>query len=371
VQVAVGRNVANDYGYYLATSGDGGASFGAPIRIGGQFAKRSRLLPGGLIAAQGDDVRSLQAAVLRPDGSDAALDQPPLLDERAQFSDLAVQGSDLYVAGSLAGPTTVLRLPAGAAATDGAAWQRLPDIAEGRSPRLTSGPLGPLALLDPNDPGRTALFVRRWTGTAWTKAEAIGPDNVSSEYAIDNAGRRIVAAWSRELPSSGNLVQFATSLDGGALWSTPATLAKTGTDQFELQTAILPNGNGVVVDGGSFDDEPIVVYRLDPHRAKVARARFGRTTVQLRADDGDCIPDTQVSLRIEAARGGALVNPSGVLRRARISVSRARVQRRSRWTTLVDLRRARAKRTATARLVPWKGHARTIRLPVLGCGRVA
>jgi hypothetical protein len=47
------------------------------------------------------------------------------------------------------------------------------------------------------------------------------------------------------------------------------------------------------------------------------------------------------------------------------------VQRRGRWATLVDLRRARAKRTATARLVPWKGHARTIRLAVLGCGRVA
>jgi hypothetical protein len=47
------------------------------------------------------------------------------------------------------------------------------------------------------------------------------------------------------------------------------------------------------------------------------------------------------------------------------------VQRRSRWATLVDLRRAKAKRTATVRLVPRRGRARTLRLPVRGCGRVA
>jgi hypothetical protein len=46
VQVTVGRNVLNVYGYYLATSADGGATFGAPLRIGGDFAKRAALLPG-------------------------------------------------------------------------------------------------------------------------------------------------------------------------------------------------------------------------------------------------------------------------------------------------------------------------------------
>jgi hypothetical protein len=74
---------------------------------------------------------------------------------------------------------------------------------------------------------------------------------------------------------------------------------------------------------------------------------------------------------VQAARGGLLVSPATVLRAARISVSRSRVERRSRWSALVDLRRARAKRTATVRLVPRHGRARTLRLPVLGCGRVA
>ena len=370
VQVAVGRNLQNVYGYYLGTSVDGGATFNTPIRIGGGFAKRAELLPGGLIAAQGDDVRTLSGAILRPDGSDAKTD-PAVLGERAQFSDVTVQGSDVYVAGSLAGPTSVARLPAGAEATDPAAWQVLPDIAEGDSPQLAPGPAGPLVLMENNAPGIAALFVRRWTGTAWTPHLTIGPENVSSPYALSGAGPRVVAAWARSLPSSDNLVQFSSSLDGGALWSTGATLAVIDDTPQDLETAVLPNGSGVVVGGGSFEDKPIDVYVVDPHRAKVARARFGSTTVQLRADDGDCIPDTQLSLRVQAARGGVLVSPGTVLRAARISVSRSRVERRGRWTLLVDLRRSRAKRTATVRLVPRHGRARTLRVPVRGCGRVA
>jgi hypothetical protein len=370
VQVAVGRNVQNVYGYYLGTSGDGGATFNAPIRIGGDFAKRAELLPGGLIAAQGNDVRSLTGAVLRPDGSDAQA-EPADLGERAQFSDVTVQGSDVYVAGSLAGPTSVAHLPAGAASSDPNAWQRLPDIDEGDVPRLAPGPAGPLVLMQSNVPGSAALFVRHWNGTAWTPHLTIGPDNVSQPYAIAGAGPRVVAAWARNLPSSGYLVQFASSVDGGALWSTAATLAVLGDQPQALESATLPTGVGVVVDGGSFEDKPIDVYRVDPHRAKVARARFGSTTVQLRADDGDCIPDTQLSLRVQAARGGVLVSPGSVLRAARISVSRSSVERRGRWTLLVDLRRSRAKRTATVRLVPRHGRSRTLRLPVRGCGRVA
>lgn len=370
VQVAVARNVLNVYGYYLGTSVDGGATFNVPIRIGGQFARRAELLPGGLIAAEGDDVRTLSGAILRPDGADAHTD-PAVLGERAQFSDVTVQGADVYIAGSLAGPTSVAHLPAGAASTDPAAWQALPDIDEGEVPRLAPGPAGPLVLMQGNEPGSAALFVRHWTGTAWTPHLTIGPDNSSQPYAIAGSGPRVVAGWARNLPSSGSLVQFSSSLDGGALWSTASTLAATGDAPQALEAAVVPGGSGVLVGGGSFEDTPIEVFQVDPHRAKVARARLGSTTVQLRADDGDCIPDTQLALRVQAARDGVLVGPGTVLRAARISVSRSRVEHRGRWSLLVDLRRAKAKRTATVRLVPRRGHVRTLRLPVLGCGRVA
>jgi hypothetical protein len=368
VQVTVGRNVLNVYGYYLATSGDGGATFGAPLRIGGAFAKRAALLPGGLIAAEGDDVRQLGGAVLRPEGSDAAVDAPAL-DERAQFSDVTVQGSDVYIAGSLAGPTTAARLPAGANSSDPAAWQRLPELNSGSDPRLAPGPAGPVVLLDPLKPGDAAPFVQHWTGTAWTPPVTVGPDNSNDARAITRAGQRLLAAWSVTSPGPGHRVEFAMSLDGGALWSSVSTMATPSDARYALQAGMTPAGNGVVVSGGFDDDQPIEVFVVDPHRAKVARARFGTTTVQLRADEGDCVEETHLSLRVQAARNGLLVSPGTVLRGAHISVRRARVLHRSRRATLVDLRGA--KRTATVRLVPRRGHARTLRLPVRACGRVA
>jgi hypothetical protein len=369
VQVAIGRNVLNVYGFYLATSGDGGATFGAPVRIGGAFAKRAALLPGGLIAAEGDDVRQLGGAVLRPDGSDA-LSEGAVVDERAQFSDVTVQGSDVYIAGSLAGPTAAARLPAGASSADPAAWQHLPDIADGEVPKLAPGPAGPAVLLRPLDPGRAAPYVRHWTGAAWTPPVTIGPDNAVDSTAIAGAGQRLIGAWSVDSPSPQHRVEFAMSLDGGALWSSVSTLAVPSDARYGLVTAIMPAGNGVVVSGGDGEDAPIEVFVVDPHRAKVARARFGSTTVQLRADEGDCVDETHLSVRVQAARGGVLVSPGTVLRRAHVSVSRSRVLHRSRWATLVDLRRVTT-RIATARLVPRHGRSRRLRLPVRACGRVA
>jgi hypothetical protein len=202
-QVAIGRNVGNVYGYYLATSGDGGATFAPAVRIGGDLARRAVLLPNGLIAAQGDDVRRLGGAVLRPDGSDAAV-EGAVIDERAQFSDVTVQGADVYIAGSLAGATTAARLPAGANATDPAAWQRLPDLPEGNAPHLAPGPAGPAILLQPNAPGRAALLVRHWTGLAWTPAITITPENANDSAALTGAGQRLLAAWSVTSPGPGH-----------------------------------------------------------------------------------------------------------------------------------------------------------------------
>jgi hypothetical protein len=307
--------------------------------------------------------------VLRPDGSDAAV-EGPVLDERAQFADVTVQGSDVYIAGSLAGPTTVARLPAGANSADPAAWQRLPDIADGELPRLAPGPAGPVVFLQPLAPGRAAPYVRHWTGAAWRPPVTVGPDNAEDSHAIAGAGARLVAAWSVTSPGPGHRVQFATSLDGGALWSSVSTMAVPSDARYGLQAAITPAGNGVLVSGGDGDDAPIEVFVIDPHRAKVARARFGTTTVQLRADEGDCVEETHLSLRVQAARGGVLVSPGTVLRGAHVSVRRARVLHRSRWATLVDLRRVTT-RTATVRLVPRHGHSRRLRLPVRACGRVA
>jgi hypothetical protein len=315
-------------------------------------------------------VRQLGGGVLRPDGSDAA-SEGAVLDERAQFSDVTVQGSDVYIGGSLAGPSFFARLPAGANSVDPAAWQVLPELPGGSAPKLAPGPAGPVVLLDPNAPGDAAPYVQHWTGAAWTPPETIGPDNAIDSRAITGAGARVTAAWSVTSPGPGHRMEFAMSLDGGALWSTASTLAVPSEASYGLQAATTPAGNGVVVSGGEGDDAPIEVFVVDPHRAKVARARFGSTTVQMRADEGDCVSETHLSLRVQAARGGLLVSPGTVLKRAGVSVTRSRVLHRSRWATLVDLRSQRAVRTATVRLVPRHGHTRRLRLPVRACGHVA
>ena len=123
---------------------------------------------------------------------------------------------------------------------------------------------------------------------------------------------------------------MVTSTDGGTLWSSEATLAVSPTALYTLELATNPAGHGVAVNGGDTSARPIWVYVIDPRKANVARARFGDTMVQLRADLGDCVSEQRVRLRVQAARGGDLVSPSGVLRSARVSVRRSRILHRGR-----------------------------------------
>lgn len=370
VQVTVGRNVENVYRQYVATSADGGVTFGAPVAFGAGFGIENDVLPDGRIVSDGNGAGDLTGAVYRPDGSDAALERVTLAD-RGQFPDIAVQGSDAYIAGSLAGPSAVVRLPAGANWADPGAWQHLPDV-NGEQPELAPGPLGPVALLEPTPfSKREELFTQRWTGARWTAPVNVGGVSYDSSFALAGSGRRLTGVWAVNPPGFPYLLDMVTSTDGGTLWSSEATLALSNDALYTLELATNPAGRGVAVNGGDTEARPIWVYVIDPRRANVARARFGDTMVQLRTDLGDCVSEERVHLRVQAARGGDTVSPSTVLRRARVSVSRSRILHRSRWSTLVDLRRARAKRTATVRLVPRHGRARTLRLVVRGCGRVA
>jgi len=370
VQVTVGRDLGPRYAQYVATSGDGGVSFGAPVAFGTGFGIENEVLPDGRIVSDGNGAGDLSGAAYAPNGAQAGIDRTSL-DDRGQFPDIAVQGADAYIAGSAAGPSAVVRLPAGANWVDPAAWQHLPDV-NGEQPELAPGPLGPVALLEPPPfSKRGELFVQRWTGARWTAPVDVGGASDNSSFALAGSGTRLTGIWAVNRPGSPYVLDMVTSTDGGTLWSSEATLASRPTALYTLELATNPAGHGVAVDGGDTSARPIWVYVIDPRKANVARARFGDTTVQLRADLGDCVSEQRVRLRVQAARGGDLVSPSTVLRSARVSVRRSRILHRGRWSTLVDLRRRRAKRTATVRLVPRHGRARTLRLAVRGCGRIA
>jgi hypothetical protein len=370
VQVTVGRSQGPDYNQFVATSGDGGATFGAPIAFGSGFGIENDVLPDGRIVSDGNGAANLSGAAYAPNGSQGGVARTSL-DDRGQFPDIAVQGGDVYIAGSAAGPSAVARLPAGANWIDPAAWQHLPDV-NGEQPEIAPGPIGPVALLEPPPfSKREELFTQRWTGTRWTAPVDVGGVSYNSSFALAGSGTRLTGIFAGNPPGFDYLLNMVTSTDGGTLWSSEATLAVRPSALYTLELATNPAGRGVAVDGGSTEARPIWVYVIDPRKANVARARFGDTMVQLRTDLGDCISEQRVRLRVQAARGGDLVSPSGVLRSARVSVRRSRILHRSRWSTLVDLRRTRAKRTATVRLVPRHGRARTLRLAVRGCGRIA
>jgi hypothetical protein len=354
----------------VATSGDGGVSFGAPVAFGSGFGIENDVLPDGRIVSDGNGAAVLSGAAYAPNGSQAGIDRVTL-DDRGQFPDVAVQGGDVYIAGSNAGPSAVARLPAGANWTDPGAWQHLPDV-NGEQPELAPGPLGPVALLEPPPfSKREELFTQTWLGTRWTAPVNVGGVSYDSSFALAGSGTRLTGIWAVDPPGFDYLLDMVTSTDGGALWSSEATLAVSPTALYTLELATNPAGHGVAVNGGDTDARPIWVYVIDPRKANVARARFGDTTVQLRTDLGDCVSEQRVRLRVQAARGGDLVSPAGVLRSARVRVSRSRILHRGRWSTLVDLRRTRAKRTATVRLVPRHGRPRTLHLAVRGCGRIA
>lgn len=370
VQVTVGRDLGPNYNQYVATSGDGGVTFGAPVAFGSGFGIENDVLPDGRLVSDGNGAGTLSGAAYAPNGAQAGLDRTSL-DDRGQFPDIAVQGADAYIAGSAAGPSAVVRLPAGADWTNPAAWQHLPDV-NGEQPEIAPGPLGPVALLEPPPfSKRDELFTQRWTGLRWTAPVDVGGISYNSSFALAGSGTRLTGIFAGDPPGFDYLLNMVTSTDGGALWSSEATIAVSPTALYTLELATAPDGSGVAVDGGSTEARPIWVYVIDPRKANVARARFGDTMVQARTDLGDCVSEQRVHLRIQAARGGDLVSPSGVLRSARVSVSRSRILHRSRWSTLVDLRRTRAKRTATVRLVPRHGRARTLHLAVRGCGRIA
>ena len=165
VQVTVGRSQGADYSQYVATSGDGGVTFGAPIAFGSGFGIENDVLPDGRIVSDGNGAANLSGAAYAPDGSQAGIARTSL-DDRGQFPDIAVQGGDVYVAGSAAGPSAVAHLPTGANWTDPAAWQHLPDV-NGEQPELAPGPIGPVALLEPPPfSKRGELFTQRWTARA-------------------------------------------------------------------------------------------------------------------------------------------------------------------------------------------------------------
>jgi hypothetical protein len=350
---------------YLARSTDGGRSFGPALKISETGFGQAVLTPDGRIALVGSGA-ILTAGAVRSDGADGAAHGASMgetLD--GLFDDIAASGPEVFVAGSYSTGSQVYRLPAGGDPNNPGSWQRLPDLPLGRQPELTGGPAGLVALLEPV--GQTTprgLFVQRLVGPNWTPPVTVNSTGaLNNDFELSqNASGRLTALWTDGLPYHLN---YTTSIDGGVLWSSEATVALYAGYPSDLETSIASNGAGIAVVGTSTGNaEPIRVARFTPRAAPLAQRRFGSATVQLRAV---CSSSEHFAVVVEAARGGARISPGAVLRRA--SFGRVRGAPRT-YTQRFRAGYApmRASLRVPVRLRPRSGRSRTLTLRTRRCG---
>ena len=359
VDVLVPRTDAGPDAYtFLARSTDGGRTFAPAVQISGDAYAAAVQGPGGRIALV-DGPTTLRAGVFAPDGSSRGSEGVAIGDFLEGVSnDIAASGEEVLAAGSDANATHAFRLPAGGNPDDPAAWQQF-DPAVGRQPRLAPlGAGGFAVLLEPVSD--RPLFVQRLEAGGWTPPVGVAPGlNTDFDLAGNSAGRlSAVVAYSRYR------LDYATSTDGGVLWSSVVTVARLGEDYpSALEVATNTRGQGAAVVDSSLDDKAIRVARFTPRAAPVARRQIRGARVQVRSS----CDEEELSLVVEAARGNRQVAPSSVLRRARFGRARgARRGFRTRFRARYELTRRRAR--IPVRVVPRRGKARTLRLRVRRCG---
>ena len=270
-----------------------------------------------------------------------------------------MSGDAVLAAGSDADTAHAFRLPPGGNPNDPAAWQQI-DPAVARQPQLAGLPSGFAAMLEPSTQAPGSLFVQRLEGAAWSPPVPIGPSVNNIDFRlVGNAKGRLTAL----ITYSAYRLDYATSTDGGVLWSSLVTVARYRDYPDALEAATASDGRGAAVVDFSLDDKSVRVARFSPRTAPVARRRFGGARVQVRSVcDGD-----KLSLVVEAARGNRRVAPQTVLRRARFGRARgARRGFRTRFRARYELRLRHAR--IPVRVIPRRGKARTLRLRVRRCG---
>ena len=349
---------------FLARSTDGGHTFAPPVAISASDYEQAVLGPQGSIA-QAAGPTTLRAGLFSPTGASGK--QPgsqlgPYLE--GTFTDIASNGAETLAAGSDAAHTHAFRLPAGANPNLAAAWQQIDPARGYREPAVASAPGGFAAMLEPVA-NFAQLVVQRLEPTGWAPPVPIGPAVNNSEFRLTSNSRgRLTAA----IDYSAYHMRYATSTDGGVLWSSLVDAINWGREYPDaLQVATNTSGAGAAVTYVEFGDKSVRVARFSPTMAPVARRKFRGGRVQVRS----VCDDNELSLVVEAANGNRQIKPGSILRRAafaRRTTGARRVSRRP-YRARYVLRRRHAR--IPVRVVPRRGKARTLRLPVRGCRRTS
>ncbi len=344
---------------YLSRSTDGGHTFGPAVQISGEEFGEAVQGPLGRVALAAGPTTT-RAGLFNPDGSSRRFKGStlgPYLE--GVFTDIAVSGAEVLVAGSDAFKTHAFRLPAGGDPNTPAAWQQIDPAPNGREPAVAGIPGGFAAMLEPSGAGGN-LFAQRLEGAAWSPPVAIGPAvNNSGFTLVSNAKGRLTAM----IIYSAYHFLYTTSTDGGVLWSSLVDTANFKKYPSTLEVATNASGAGAAVTDASLDDKRVRVTRFTPRTAPVIRRTIRGVRVQVRST---CSDDGDLSMVVEAARGNRRVSPSTVLRRASFPSTRAaRRGFRSKFRARYTLRRRHAR--IPVRVIPRRGKARTLRLRVRRC----
>jgi hypothetical protein len=355
VDAIVPRSNGADYSTYLARSADGGRTFGPAIKISDGSFEQGVAGPNGTVALTGGV--GMHVGVVAPDGSGAATrgsDLGGLLG--GQWNDIVTAGGDVIAASSSSGGSAAWRLPPGADPNIPDNWQQLDELPVGRQPELAATAHGTTVLLEPEAPNAPGLVAQRLNGASWSKPVRVGASVLNNDFEMVSGGAGRLGA----LRTDQGRLYYATSTDGGTLWSSEVVAAGVGTGPWELEAAAGADGRGVAAVRV---DTQIRVARFSPSQAPVASRRFGRGRVQVRSL---CDGDVNV-LVVEAKRDGARVAASRLLRRASFARARGAARlSRSKFRARYDLSRVRTR--VAVRLVPRSGRSRAVRLAVRRCG---
>jgi hypothetical protein len=359
VDVVVPRTNLGDAFSFLARSTDGGHSFGPAVRLSSEAFAQGVQGPEGRVALV-DGPTTLRAGLFSPTGADAGKSGSslgPFLE--GTFNSIAVSGEDVLAAGSDADTAHAFRLTQFGDPNNPTNWGQL-DPAVGRQPSVAGMTNGFAVMLEPSTSAPGSLFVQRLEGSVWSPPLGIAPAVNNVDFRLIGNGSRLTAL----VTYSGYRLDYATSTDGGALWSSLVTVARYGGAYPDhLEAATNGSGAGAAAVDLSLGDKSVRVARFSPRSAPVAVRRFGTAHVQLRSVcDG-----AKLSLVIEAARRLQSVAPGTVLRGARFGRAKgAHRGFRTRFRARYDLRRRHAR--IGVRVTPRHGRARTLHLRVRRCG---
>jgi hypothetical protein len=369
VDVVLPRNTGPlQYGAYLVRSTDGGHTFAPAIRLSAQQYEQAVPGPPGRVVLIGGP-GTLHVDSAPADGSGGRSDGAQLgslLD--AQFNDIAAQGPEVFAASSSAQTAQAFRLPAGADPGQNASWQPLP-APLGRQPELAGGPAGLVAMLEAADQPPQTLFVQRFEGTGWAPPVSVF-DVSNNDFELAQTVRGRLTAVKTDIDAGGPyFLEYATSTDGGVLWSSRVRVAVYGGEYpSELEMATASDGRGAAAISESLGGKAVRVARFTPRTAPVARRSFRR--VHARVQVRSSCDDQKLSLVVEAAKGNRQVKPGSVLRRARFGRAKgARRGFRTSFRARYTLHRRHAR--IPVRVTPRRGKARTLRLRVRGCRRTS